>query len=84
MATLDDAVREASESSTVTDSVVAFIGRLASELNAAKSDPVKVGQIVDSLNAQQQKIADAIAANTPAEVPPPGGPVDLPPVDPVA
>lgn len=52
---------------TVNQSAITLLDGLAKALEAAKNDPVAIQAIVDQLNAQQDALAAAVVANTPAE-----------------
>lgn len=71
----------------VVDSAIVLLTQLVADIEAEKNDPVAIQAIVDSVNAQKQKLADAVVANTPAEPPadtggdqnPPAGVIENPP-----
>lgn len=69
MATLDDVVAKVSALSTVNDSVIALLTDIKAKLDQAiaSNDPAKLQQLSDALDAQKQKLTDAVSANTPAE-----------------
>jgi len=69
MAVLDEVVTEVSEITTVVDSAIALIKGLHDALVAAGTDPVKLAEIRDNLNRKGNELAEAVAANTPAEPP---------------
>lgn len=54
---------------TVVDSAIVLLEQLVADIEAEKNDPVAIQAIVDSVNAQKQKLTDAIVANTPAAPP---------------
>lgn len=67
MAALDDLQAEVEENSTVIGSAVALLKGLKEKLDAAGTDPVKLKALSDQLDAQNKALAEAVAANTPAE-----------------
>lgn len=72
MASIADIKTQVEAEKTVTDSAVALIGGLSSQLKAAlaANDPAVVQTIIDELDAQKDELAAAVTANTPAVVPP--------------
>lgn len=68
-AELDTLTTEVSETGTVVESAIVLLKGLKAKLDAAGTDPVKLKELSDSLNSQQEKLAAAIAENTPAEPP---------------
>jgi hypothetical protein len=50
----------------VNSSAVLLLDRLAQLVRDTAGDPVKVKALADALDAQQQALADAVVANTPA------------------
>ena len=66
--TLDDIVSKVNDLGSVEDGVVTLLTDIKSKLDAAiaSNDPAKLQALSDSLDAQKQKLADAIVANTPA------------------
>lgn len=77
-AAMDRLIQEAQEQTSAIDAVLGVLERIAGEIRGNAEDPVAINKIADELDASQQKIAAAIAANTPAEEPPvdPNPPVD--------
>lgn len=67
MAAIDDLIAEVEETKTVTKSVLALIQGLKDRLEEAGTDPAKLQAVIDDLDAQNKALADAVAANTPAE-----------------
>lgn len=51
---------------TVIESALTLIQGLKAKLDAAGTDPAALKALSDSLGAEDQKLADAITANTPA------------------
>lgn len=54
---------------SVVDSAIVLLEQLVADIEAEKNDPIAIQAIVDSVNAQKQKLTDAIVANTPAAPP---------------
>lgn len=78
---LDDFRTEVAHNTSVTEGVVVTIHKLADKLQQvidSGGDPVELQALVDQLKANDGAIADAIAANTPAD------PEAAPPVEPPA
>lgn len=70
---------EVTRNETVDGSAKLLIERLATELEAAKGDPVAIQLIVDRLRSHNDSLAAAVSANTPG-----APPVEEPPADPEA
>ncbi len=51
---------------TVNESAITLLGGLSQKLKDAKDDPVAIQALIDALDSQQQALADAVVANTPA------------------
>lgn len=60
---LTDAV---ARNKTVADSAIALIQGLAAQIEANKNDPAALQALADSLNAEDDSLAAAVTANTPA------------------
>lgn len=69
MAALDDLTREVAELTSTTDSAIALIEGLKTRLDdaIATGDMDEVQALSDSLSTQTDRLAAAVAANTPAE-----------------
>jgi hypothetical protein len=70
MAQLDDVITKVTALTTVTDGVVALLTDLKTKLDAAinaGADPAKLQALSDALGQQTQRLADAVAVNTPGE-----------------
>ena len=67
MAVLDEVVTEVQEITGVVDSAIALIRSIKEKLDAAGTDPVKLAEIRNQLDAKGKELAEAVAANTPAE-----------------
>jgi hypothetical protein len=90
MATLDDVVAKVKNEGDVIDSAVALINGFKDKLDAALAsgaDPEVLQKLSDDIGASTDKLAAAVAANTPTQAPdaaqapapspaPEGGPVD--------
>lgn len=59
--------REVTEIESVVDGAVTLIKQLGQEIRDGAADPVKMGQLADRLDARATALAEAVAANTPAE-----------------
>jgi len=57
---------EVERDNTVDQSAITLINGLATQLEAAKGDPVAVQALADKLRAQSDALAAAVTANTPA------------------
>ena len=71
MATLDDIKQEVTDQTTIVGSVSTLLTSLSAQLqtaitNAAPADPTELQAIADSLKANSDALAKAVAANTPA------------------
>lgn len=67
MAALDDLRREVEETNTVVDSSIALLEKLSQLIRDNAGDPAALKKLADDLDAQQTKLAAAVAANTPTE-----------------
>lgn len=68
---VDNLTREVQESRGVIDSAVALITGLADQIRDLKDDPAALEALAADLDAQQQTLAGAVAAqNPPAPTPP--------------
>lgn len=66
MAALDTITQKLTDLEGVEEGVIQLLATLSADLKAAAADPAAVQAIVDRLDADRVKLADAIAANTPA------------------
>lgn len=66
MATLDDLVTKVTAIGTVEDSVIALLTDISARLKAAGQDQAKLDALSAAIDAQTQKLSDAVTANTPA------------------
>lgn len=62
---LDDLIADATDESTVDDSIIALLTSINAQLAAAGTDPVKLDQLKALIDANKAKIAAAVVANTP-------------------
>lgn len=66
MAKIEDVESEVEQLTSVVDGAVVLIQSLRDEIKAAGTDPAKLQALVDKLDANEQKLANAIASNTEA------------------
>lgn len=69
MATLDDLVTKVANIGTVEDSVITLLTDISARLKAAGQDQTKLDALAAAIDAQSQKLSDAVVANTPAVTP---------------
>jgi predicted nucleic acid-binding Zn-ribbon protein len=67
-AALDKIATEIAQNNEVIDSAMTLIESLAEEIRANITDQAALNALADQLDANSEKLADAVAANTPAEV----------------
>lgn len=72
----DDLKAQVEQNTSVEQSAVTLIERIADQLESAGTDPVALADLQTSLRASADRLAAAVSANTPAEQPP----VQQPPV----
>ena len=65
MAVLDDLILEVQENNNAIQSAITLIQGLKTALDNAGTDPVKLAELVASLDAQSNALAAAVVANTP-------------------
>lgn len=65
-ATLDTLLAEVTRQTTVNQSAITLLASIAQQLKDAGTDPVKLQAIQDQLTANDDAIAAAVTANTPA------------------
>jgi hypothetical protein len=70
MASLLDLEAAVTENTTLDGSIIELVNGLAVQIDALKTDPVKLAALATSLRASSAAISAAILANTPAEPPP--------------
>lgn len=63
---LDDLIADATEESTVIQSVVDLLTSISAQLKAAGTDPTKLQALKDLIDKNKKAAADAVVANTPA------------------
>ena len=59
--------REVEENTTVVESAIALLDTLAAEIRANVTDQAALEELADKLDANSNRLADAVAANTAAE-----------------
>ncbi len=64
---LDQLTSEVEENTSVTESAVALLANLAEQLRANADDPAAIEDLANKLDTNSNRLADAVAANTPAE-----------------
>jgi hypothetical protein len=64
---LDDLTTEVSETKTIVASAVTLINGINDRITAAGVDPAKLAALTSDLDASSKALADAVAANTPAD-----------------
>jgi chromosome segregation ATPase len=72
---LDALEAEVTKNTEVDQSAITLLTGLAGQIAALKNDPVKLQALADSLKSSSKSLADAVAANTPAENPTPVDPI---------
>ena len=68
-AALDKITAEVTETKGIIQSAVALIEGLAQQIRDLKDDPAALDALADSLDTDSKALADAVAANSPAEPP---------------
>jgi len=66
MATLDALTAQVAQNTSVEQSAVTLIKGIATQLAAAGTDPAKLADLSNQLNASATALAAAVTANTPA------------------
>ena len=64
---LDALEAEVTKNTAVDQSAIVLLNGLAAQITALKNDPVKLQAFADSLKSSSASLAEAVAANTPAE-----------------
>jgi prefoldin subunit 5 len=67
MADLDSLAEEVERNTAVDQSAITLLNGLAAQIESLKSDPAALQALVDDLRASSTNLANAVAANTPAE-----------------
>ena len=67
MSAINDLEAKVEEVETVEQSAIMLIENISQMLKDAGSNPVKLAEIIATLDAGKTRLADAIVANTPAE-----------------
>lgn len=66
MAALDDLTAQVAANRTVIDSALALINGIAARITAAGTDPAKLSALTSDLKSEDDALAAAVTANTPA------------------
>ena len=66
---MDRLTQEVSQNSDAVDSAAALLEQLADEIRANAGNEAAMNDLADKLDANSQRLADAVAANTPAAEP---------------
>lgn len=69
MATVEEVKAAVAAESTVISSAVTLINGLAAQVEAAKTDPAALDEVIANMKASSDALAAAVAANTPAAPP---------------
>lgn len=80
-AELDRLTQEVQQNSDSVDSIITLVNGLADQIRNSVNDPAALNKLADDLDAQQGRLAAAVAANTPA-APAPTEPQPTPPEEP--
>jgi len=69
MATLQDVQNAVSQQSTVEDSVITLLNNIVQQLKDAQAsnDPAALDKVVADIQANTQRLTDAVTQNTPAQ-----------------
>lgn len=67
MASIDELAAKVAANTSVVNSALALISGLADKIKSANLDPVKTQALIDELDASDQALASAVAANTVAD-----------------
>jgi polygalacturonase len=66
MATLDDLTQAVADATTVDESIIVLLDNIAAQLANAQQDPARIQSVIDTINAEKQRVADAVVRNTSA------------------
>jgi hypothetical protein len=66
MATMADLEAAVTRNTDVDESVVTLLAGISQQLKDAQADPAKIAEVIAKLDANTQKMAEAVTANTPA------------------
>lgn len=66
MSAIDDLTAQVAANKTVVDSALVLIQGIAARITAAGTDPAALAALTDSLKSEDDALAAAVAANTPA------------------
>jgi predicted nucleic acid-binding Zn-ribbon protein len=63
---LDTLTSQVSANTDAVESAITLLNNISAELKAAGTDPVKLQALADTLKQEDDKLAQAVVANTPA------------------
>lgn len=66
MGKMEDLEAAVERNTSVDDSVVTLLNGIAQQLRDAQGDPAKIDAVIAKLDANTQKMSDAVIANTPS------------------
>lgn len=66
MATMADLEAAVTRNTDVDESVLTLLAGISQQLKDAQGDPAKIAEVIAKLDANTQKMSDAVTANTPA------------------
>lgn len=66
MAAIDDLTAQVAANTSVIESAITLLGNIKALLDAAGTDPAKLAALSATLAAEDDKLAAAVVANTPA------------------
>jgi hypothetical protein len=66
MATMADLEAAVTRNTDVDESVLTLLAGISQQLKDAQGDPAKIADVIAKLDANTQKMSDAVTANTPA------------------
>lgn len=67
---LDSLTNQVASNTSVVESAITLINGIAARITAAGADPAKLAALTASLKSEDDALAAAVAANTPAPAPP--------------
>jgi flagellin-specific chaperone FliS len=69
MANMQDLIATVQDEASVDDSIITLLDEISQQLKdaQAQNDPAAIQGVIDSINANKQKISDAVTRNTPAQ-----------------
>lgn len=66
MATMAELEAAVTRNTEVDESVLTLLAGISQQLKDAQNDPAKIAEVIAKLDANTQKMADAVTANTPS------------------